>query len=60
MRQETNENIKGIREEMNAFSKVIREDMQDFHTRLAVQDAEFKAFMRNIEEKRNRILMGEK
>ena len=38
--------------------KEMREEMKDFHTKLAVQDAEFKAFLRKEEEKRTNILLG--
>lgn len=34
----------------------IQQEMKDFHGRLEKQDAEFKAFMRGIEQERNRKL----
>ena len=37
--------------------KEMREEMKDFHTKLALQDAEFKAFMRKEEEKRTSLLL---
>lgn len=37
--------------------RAIKEEMKDFHGRLEKQDAEFKAFMRQQEEKRTQILM---
>lgn len=37
--------------------KAINEEMKDFHGRLEKQDAEFKAFLRQQEEKRTQILL---
>lgn len=40
------------RKETNAILEGIRKDMSDFHSRLAVQDMEFKMRMCAIEEKK--------
>lgn len=40
------------RELTTAFHEAIRQDMKDFHTKLAVQDMEFKMRLSAIEERR--------
>ena len=42
---------------LDAKIDAIQNEMKSFHGRLEKQDAEFKAFMRQQEEKRTQILM---
>lgn len=37
---------------LDAKIDAIQAEIKDFHSRMATQDAEFKAFMRNVEERR--------
>lgn len=43
--------IEAIREDGRAFQKAIQHEMKDFHTKLALQDQEFKIKMCIIEER---------
>ena len=40
--------------------KAIQDEMKDFHTRLALQDQEFKSRLCSIEEKKMKLYLGEK
>jgi peptidoglycan hydrolase CwlO-like protein len=44
---------------LDAKIDAIQAEIKDFHSRMATQDAEFKSFMKTIEERRNKMIMRE-
>ncbi len=49
--------IDAIRSESKTYAECIQKDMRDFHGRLEKQDAEFKAFMRDQERERTKVIL---
>jgi hypothetical protein len=50
-RKETHTILEGMRKDSQNFQKAIQEEMKEFHTKLALQDQEFKMRLCSIEEK---------